>query len=182
MNLVAASDKTAQRALVIRLMPRVRRVSEVILRNTADAEDATQLGLLEILRSAGGYRGDASLERWADRVTARTAMRLVRERRRDTQSVDAETDPDELVAPPDPALDERDEARPVEAYLAELNPKLREVLVLRHTMDHSIDEIATLVGASPNTVKDRLLRAREQLRKLVRRGRAIGHHAASEDP
>jgi DNA-directed RNA polymerase specialized sigma24 family protein len=38
-------------------------------------------------------------------------------------------------------------------------------------MDFSIDEIAELTEVSPNTVKDRLLHARQQLRKLIRRDR-----------
>jgi RNA polymerase sigma-70 factor (ECF subfamily) len=47
------------------------------------------------------------------------------------------------------------------------------VLVLRHMLDYSIDDIAELTEVSPNTVKDRLLHAREQLRRLVRRDRMI---------
>jgi DNA-directed RNA polymerase specialized sigma24 family protein len=43
------------------------------------------------------------------------------------------------------------------------------VLVLRHGFEYSIDEIAELTGVSPNTVKDRLLRAREAIRRIIRR-------------
>src|SRR5690606_27390437 len=64
--------------------------------------------------------------------------------------------------------------RPIVDYLAELPETRRVALVLRHVMGYSIDEIAELTGVSPNTVKDRLLQGREQLRKNIRREIAIG--------
>jgi len=98
-------------------------------------------------------------------------LRVARGRR-----ADGELDPDALVsAEPSPdAGVVLGEARPVTEYLDALPEPLRTVLVLRHVLDHSIEEIAETLGVSPNTVKDRLLRARERMRKLVRRERAIG--------
>ena len=63
--------------------------------------------------------------------------------------------------------------RPILDYLAELPETRRVALVLRHVMDYSIEEIAELTGVSPNTVKDRLLHAREQVRRNIRREIAL---------
>jgi RNA polymerase sigma-70 factor (ECF subfamily) len=57
----------------------------------------------------------------------------------------------------------------VREYLDRLSEPARTVLVLRHGFEYSIEEIAELTGVSPNTVKDRLLRAREAIRRIVRR-------------
>lgn len=54
-------------------------------------------------------------------------------------------------------------------YLAELPETRRVALVLRHVLGYSVEEIAELTEVSPNTVKDRLLQAREQVRKTLRR-------------
>jgi RNA polymerase sigma-70 factor (ECF subfamily) len=54
-------------------------------------------------------------------------------------------------------------------YLAELPETRRVALVLRHVLGYTVEEIAGLTEASPNTVKDRLLQAREQVRKILRR-------------
>src|SRR5688572_31980091 len=79
---VARGDAAAQRTLVRRLLRRIERVCRALLRNRYDADDAVQLSVLEILKSAGNYRGESSLERWVDRITARTALRAVASERR----------------------------------------------------------------------------------------------------
>ncbi|HEX6765256.1 MAG TPA: sigma-70 family RNA polymerase sigma factor [Polyangiaceae bacterium] len=166
MALAASMDSEAQRIIAQRLFGRVQRLVRMLLGNAADAEDATQLSLVEILRSAGGYRGESSLEHWADRVTVRTALRLAKKRREAENLVDQDADLE--------SLPERDETRGAdpqraERLLAQLSPSLREVVVLRHVMGHSVTESARELGVSPNTVKDRLVRARQKLRSLVRR-------------
>src|SRR5438067_1839429 len=82
MRRVASGDKHAQRVLAHRLSGRVRRISQRLLRNAADADDGSQLALIEILRSAGTYKDISSIERWADRITVRTVLRHAREQRR----------------------------------------------------------------------------------------------------
>lgn len=171
MTLVAAGDTGAQQALVLRLMDRVRRLSQTLLGNAADSDDAAQLALVAVLQAARGYRGESSLERWADRIAVRTAMRVARERR--VRALAFEPDETlEVLAVPSHDGDAH-ATQDMEELLAELPVVLRDVLVLRHVVGHSVDEIAELCGVSPNTVKDRLLRAREQLRKRVRRERVI---------
>lgn len=49
--------------------------------------------------------------------------------------------------------------------------KYREVLILYYYKDLNVDEIATILNCSTNTVKTRLKRAREKLKvKLKKRG------------
>ena len=170
---VAAGESEAQRIVATRLIGRVRRVARSLLRDPADADDATQMGLVAILGSAAAYRGDAPLERWANRIAARTAMHMVRERRRRGGVVDGETNMDDL-ADPTTAMSGSDRTLgELEDHLAGLNDVSRTTIVLRHVLEYSIDETAELTGVSPNTVKDRLLRARDQLRKLLRREEAL---------
>ncbi len=171
-SLAARGDPEAQRALVERLNRRTRAIALAILGNHADAEDATQNTLLEVLGAAAGYRGGSFLA-WADRIAVRTAMRYARKRRLREARHDSDAPLEQLVvegrAPAAHAV-----PRPIVDYLAELPETRRVALVLRHVMGYSIDEIAELTGVSPNTVKDRLLQGREQLRKNIRREIAIG--------
>ena len=149
------------------MRPRIARIARALLRHAADADDATQASLLEILRCADTHRGEGSFEAWADRITVRTTLRLARQRRVRSLRID-ETEPDALAAgPPDTSLREG-LPRDVAEYLAELPETRRTALVLRHALGYSIEEVAELTGVSPNTVKDRLLAAREQVRKRVR--------------
>jgi RNA polymerase sigma-70 factor (ECF subfamily) len=51
--------------------------------------------------------------------------------------------------------------------LAALSPDQRQVIVLADIEEYSYQEIAEIVGCSIGTVRSRLHRARQQLRKLV---------------
>jgi RNA polymerase sigma-70 factor (ECF subfamily) len=168
----AAGDTHAQRRLVERLHRRVQSIALSILGNALDAEDATQVILMEILKSIGSFRGE-SLTGWSDRIAARTAIRHARQRRIHGLRFEATENLDNLAWSKDAAYADADHARDLRDYLAQLPEARREVLVLRHMLDYSIDEIAELTDVSPNTVKDRLLHAREQMRRLIRRDRMI---------
>jgi RNA polymerase sigma factor (sigma-70 family) len=52
--------------------------------------------------------------------------------------------------------------------LNRLSEPQRTTLILRACFEYSVDEIATLTNCSRNTVKDRLTRARQMLRALIR--------------
>jgi RNA polymerase sigma-70 factor (ECF subfamily) len=173
----ATSSAVAREVLARRLEPRVRKLAAALLRrnSSSDADDATQLALLEILRAAPSYRGDSKLEAWADRIAVRTTIRFARERRLAAVRTAPDVDLDEL--PQRTRTYERlaeELARPILDYLDELPEARRTALVLRHAMGYSVEEIAELTGASVNTVKDRLLQGREQIRKMVRREQVAG--------
>ncbi|MFZ5895371.1 MAG: RNA polymerase sigma factor [Myxococcota bacterium] len=171
-TLAAAGDPEARQALVAKLRPRVHTIALAILGNLPDAEDASQAIMLEILSSAHSYRGD-NLLAWADRIAARTAMRHARKRRVRAAQCDSELDVEDLTRASSDAFAEHEIPRPLAQYLAALPEARRVALVLRHVMDYSVDEIAELTNVSRNTVKDRLLHAREQMRRLIRRDMMI---------
>jgi len=178
MKLVAGGDAHAQRVLAHRLAPRVRRVTRRLLANGADADDAAQVALMEILRSAQSYREEASVERWADRITVRTALRQVREQRRRGWLFGSRDDGDEPRVPERPETEgqgAREETpRRLEEYLSELPLARREVLVLKHALGYTTDEIAELVDKPVGTIKDRLVAARKQIRRSILRELRIG--------
>lgn len=164
----AVACPSARDALTRRLGPRVRKLVASFVRNDADAEDASQAALIEILRAMPSFRGESRLEAWADRIAVRTAIRLARTRRLLAVRRHDAVDPDEL---PSPSVDDGGDALPrsLRAYLDALPEVRRSVLVLRHALGYSVQEIAELTGTSVNTVKDRLLAARHEVRRMVRR-------------
>jgi len=174
MGRVVRGDRSARRDLVTRLVPRVRRICRALMRSDVDADDAAQGALVEILRSAESFAGAGSLERWADRIAARHSMRLAARERRRTAVVDAAIDPEQVMEPPGDAELGEAIARRVHEYLDLLPQDRRELLVLRHVLDYSMPEIATLLGLPLGTVKDRLLAARKHVRRLLLRDIAIG--------
>lgn len=159
---VARGDPEAQRLVVGRLLRRVERICRSLLRNSVDALDARQLSLIAILQSARSFRGDSTLERWADRITARTALRAAASERRARQ---APGDADQQRSS-DPMGESAVLAR---ECLTHISDRQRTVLILRHGLEYSIEEIAEISGISVNSVKDRLLRGRAIARRMARR-------------
>lgn len=166
MAAVAAKDPRAQEQLVRRLSRRVRRVSRALCGTQADADDTAQLAMLEILRSGGNYRVEASIELWADRITIRCALRALRHERRRQGLLRRWLVPGRL--PWGTTGEVKDSERPgIERLLSKISYERREALVLRHALEYSVDEIARLTGAPRGTVKDRLATGKKQLRRLL---------------
>jgi RNA polymerase sigma-70 factor (ECF subfamily) len=133
------------------------------------ADDAAQNSLIEILRSARTYRGQSSVERWADRITARTALRHKREERRHAPAYDSQIDAEDLESAPVSSGTLDVLPRPLEDYLVALPDVQREALILKHSFDYTTEEIAEMTGTAVGTIKDRLVTARRHIRKLIQR-------------
>ena len=161
-----AGSPHARRQIVDQLSRRVRGIALSILGSAMDVEDATQSIFLELFQSLPSFKGENLLP-WADSIAVRTAVKHARNRRV-RSARNASVDPEELTSDPaNPA--EHGVPRAVIEYLGELPETRRVALVLRHVMGYSVEEIAELTEVSPNTVKDRLVQAREQVRKTLRR-------------
>ncbi|HEX6277994.1 MAG TPA: sigma-70 family RNA polymerase sigma factor [Polyangiaceae bacterium] len=165
MAAVAARDPAAQREALTRLGGRVRKVTGLLCRNDADADDAAQQALLAILKSARGFRIETSLERWAERITVRTALRASRRERARRHLLER------WLAPNRPAFGEAANGEPLglDALFERLSPERRHAFVLHHGLGYTIDEIAELSDTPVGTVKDRLVAARRELRSLLER-------------
>ena len=164
---VSRKDAVAERTLVRRLSGRVGRLSRLLSGAVVDPDDAAQLSLLEILGSASTFLTAVSLEGWADRITVRTVRRLIRRELARRSLLARWVTPGEL--PWGRRGDPGREPLGLDALLIRLSPERREVLVLRHALEYSVEEIAELTSAPVGTVKDRLVAARKELRRALER-------------
>jgi RNA polymerase sigma-70 factor (ECF subfamily) len=164
---VAASDPSAQRVLVQRLARRVRKLAGLLCRSAADADDAAQLALIEILRSAQGFRVATSLERWAERIAIRATIRTARREQARKgllqRWLPADVQPWGSSSATEPVVDQVG----LDTFLQRLSSERHQAFVLHHALDYTVDEISELTGAPVGTVKDRLVVARKQLRRLL---------------
>lgn len=172
----AAGDRQAATTFARRLLPVARRVTRALLGAGSDADDLSQTALVELLESARTYAGQGPLEAWARRITVRVTLRWLKRGRRLALVSHDEDDPGN--EPLEPGDDLREHIpRAVADYLALLPEPQRIALVLRHALDHTLPEIAELTGAPVPTVKSRVLKAEETLRKLIRRDLNLGRPA-----
>jgi len=131
---------------------------------------------LKVFRGVNSFREQSSLRTWIYRIALNEAHNqrrwFARHCRREI-SIDNERgdrrSPLELASDPgrspfDQALDTENRAL-IERALATINPVFRTAVVLRDIQNLSYEEIAEILQVSLGTVKSRILRGREALRR-----------------
>jgi RNA polymerase sigma-70 factor (ECF subfamily) len=149
--------------------------------NAEEARDLTQETFLRAFQNIARFRGEADLRTWIYRIAinqARNRWRWWRRRRVDaTVSLDS---PDGLYGQPlnatlraERATNPEQETLAHERELAlrtalqSLRRAYREAVILRDIEGFSYEEIATTLDISIGTVKSRLSRGREELRRKL---------------
>jgi RNA polymerase sigma-70 factor (ECF subfamily) len=136
--------------------PAVLRMAYLMLGRTGEAEEVAQEAFTELLlrwesiRNPEGFLRTVAVNRCRDIGRRRTvrdrALRRIRTR--------------EAPIAGDYLID----------ALQQLDPHLREVVVLRYYLDHTVPDIASIVGSPLGTVKSRLHRALGRLGELLGEG------------
>ncbi len=176
-----AGDDAAFVEIMRRYREKVFHIALRMLRNRADAEEIAQDTFVRAHRALGDFRGDSSLATWLHRIALNLSHNrywyFFRRRRQDTLSLDVPLGDDsaatfsDLFAAPAPAPDRAAVTGEFSALVAECLEKLdaphREILTLRTVLNRSYDEIAATLGISVGTVKSRIARARESLRRRL---------------
>lgn len=149
--------------------------------NPEEARDLTQETFLRAFQNIGSFRGDADLRTWIYRIAinqARNRWRWWRRRKRDaTVSLDAPEGPfgqplnatlrAERSEDPEQQTLAREREQALRLALKSLGSAYRETVVLRDIEGFSYEEIAVTLEISIGTVKSRLSRGREELRKKL---------------
>jgi len=142
-----------------------------------DACDVVQEVFLKIFRKIGSFRGDSSFKTWVYRIAVNEAHNHSRWSGRhrghevglegEGEARDyRETLPASGCSPYEYALDQ-ERHRLVGEALAELSPAFRSAVVLRDVEDLSYEDIAEILRLPLGTVKSRILRGREALRRKL---------------
>jgi RNA polymerase sigma-70 factor (ECF subfamily) len=153
-------------AMITELIDRYQhRLYRYLLRLAPEAaEDLFQQTWLRVVESFGRYDGRRSFDSWLFAIAHNLAIDHLR--RRAPESLE------EFLAAPEPDACERllagERRATVSAAMSELPPLYRETLSLRFEEDMKLEEIAEAVGAPLATVKSRLRRGLEALRRKIR--------------
>jgi RNA polymerase sigma-70 factor (ECF subfamily) len=157
-------DRNAVDALLRENYDVVRAVCHRILINSSDAEDATQMALMAIVRALPSFDGRAKFSTWVYRIATNAALdELRRIRRRDVPNDETKF---ENISVND-ATNAVDAQMDVSSALAQVPEEFRVVLVLRHIADLDYEEIAAVLDIPVGTVRSRLSRGRAQLTEIL---------------
>jgi RNA polymerase sigma factor (sigma-70 family) len=153
-----------------------------LTRSDADAQDVLQEACLRAFKYFDGFDGQYA-NAWLLKIVRNTCFTWIKANRPAAEAMAWEERAEEVEADaasitlngaglgrsPEAALAEKQDARRLNALLAELPPSYREVLILREMEDLSYREIADIVGVPIGTVMSRLARGRQSLQSAWRR-------------
>ncbi len=167
-------------ALVTKYEKRLYNVVYRICKNEEDAQDVLQDAFVKIYTGLHKFREESSFYTYAYRVASNTAIDFVRKaaKSNNTESIYKEGEggeytleiADERPSPEEETLN-NELSRELFAAINSLQTDHREALVLRDVDGLSYDEISDILGITLGTVKSRINRARQALKKdLVEKG------------
>jgi RNA polymerase sigma factor (sigma-70 family) len=158
----AAGDADAIQALLRVAQVDIRRYARRSCRTTSDIEDAVQETLIVLYRKIGSLRQVGAISGWLFAIVNRYCLRLTMRIVGVASAVQAEAIEQQFAQVPRPEL-RIDIARAIQS----LPDHYREVVVMRDLEELTIDEIAQRLGATRESVKARLHRARGLLREYL---------------
>ena len=162
-----AGDRAALDQLVEQHAAEIYRFGKLMCRDPEDAKDVLQETLLAMAKSLASFRGSATLSTWLSTI----ARRFCSKKRRGQPQLDShEGVLDGLAddAPrPDDAVADKELEHALSRSISALEPKYREVLLLRDMEGLPAKEVASVLGISVEAVKNRLHRGRLGVRQAM---------------
>lgn len=159
-------ERAAGDELVNRFHRSVFNVALRMLGNVQDAEDVTQTTFGNAFAALDSYDPKYRFFSWIYRMTVNESLNALK-RRRNVVSLDGSID---LPAAGDDSNSDAEDR--VGRALLDLKPDDRAVVILRHFVSFSYEEISDVLEVPVKTVKSRLFTARERLRVSLVAGKA----------
>jgi RNA polymerase sigma-70 factor, ECF subfamily len=176
-----SGDEPAFVEIMNRYHGKIFGLAQSLLRNAADAEEIAQDTFIRAHRGLATFRGDSSLATWLYRIALNLSRNrywyFFRRRRQDSVSLErplsAESEgtfSDLIAADTHSPVQEtvtQEFTELISTCMEKLDSRHREILTMRNILNLPYDEIARALGINVGTVKSRIARARENLRKLL---------------
>ena len=171
----AAGDAASFEALVLRYQTQVYSLAYRMVGNEADAQDLAQEAFVRSWRALDSFQFSSQFSTWLYRLTSNICIDFLRaqKKRKHISLTVLQDDEQQQWDMPDhrPLPEEQmivaQEREALSNAIASLDPEYRQVLILRIVNDCSYQQISEILGIREGTVKSRLSRAREQLRKKL---------------
>jgi RNA polymerase sigma-70 factor (ECF subfamily) len=165
-------DKRAFAELVTRYEKPVYNAALRMLHDREDARDITQAVFLKVYEHLTDYDPRYKFYSWIYRIALNESINTLH-RRKPLAALDLDAPDDEPG--PDDVLGQQQLGDGLASAIMGLSAEYRAVIVLRHFLDCSYEDIATILELPEKTVKSRLFSARQSLRAAMQaRGWARG--------
>lgn len=174
-------DRSAFDKLILKYQNHVFNIAYGMLSDYEDASDAAQEVFIKIYRGLPSFREQASFTTWMYRICSNVCSDMLRKRQRRGMQISIDDDGPENPAAelpasepgPDERLEQNERQRAVRDAIASLRNEYREIIVYCDIEQMSYDETAKILRCPVGTVKSRLNRARNALRKKLSEKREL---------
>jgi len=176
-NSALNGDQKAYKALFEMYRQAIFHIAVKIVRNPEEANDLVQETFIRAFGSLKSYDCHYRFSTWIYKIAANCSIDFLRKRKIDSLSLDkpiptkngdVQMELPDYSYHPERDLRSKEQSFGIEAAIESLPEKYREVIVLRHKEDKSYEEIASLLRVPVGTVKARIFRARELLKKKLK--------------
>lgn len=150
-------DKKAFTDKVLESEETLYRISRSILRNEQDCEDAVQDAILTAYSKLSTLKNEEYFKTWLVRILINKCNQRLKQRKR---LLSAEVLPEQTN-------DTLGSGAEVRMAIEQLNPKIRVVVVMKYIEGFSVKEIKDVLKIPEGTVKSRLSKGREELKKKL---------------
>jgi RNA polymerase sigma-70 factor (ECF subfamily) len=160
--------------LVERFQRKIYRVANAIVRDDAEADTITQDTFIQAFTHLARFQGRSEFETWLTRIAINRSRDWLRRRKFVSLFTHDDRDNDEPVYVFEPVDDRPDAERQLMAHQIRaailraertLSSQQKIIFRLRHYENHSLEEIAELLGLRSGTVRAHLFRAIHKVRK-----------------
>lgn len=165
------NNPDAWRQLVRRFTPLVYRMALRMLGNVPEAEEAAQEVFMNVHRAIASHDPSRPLAPWLARITYNQCLKRLAKTKQRTAMETAIADGDFPDAgdeiSPETHVNQRQMAHQIDHALDRLSAQDRAMMVMRYREGFSDSEIAHATHMPVGTVKTRLHRARNKLKKML---------------
>jgi RNA polymerase sigma factor (sigma-70 family) len=141
-----------------------------LVKNAEEHEEVCQDVFVKVYEKLNDFNFDSKLSTWIATIAYRHAINAVRKKGHEMMTLSDDASGDHFVERNDPEsiLSEQDMDRYIFGLIEKLPPQYKIVLTLYHVEGMHYDEISTITGMPPGTVKSYLFRARTLLKEKVK--------------
>lgn len=178
-SLIKKGNMDAFDKLVKAYEKKVINVAYSLLSDKEDALDASQEIFVKVYKNISSFRGESTVSTWIFKITKNVCYDFLRKRKGNVISLDEENDDEkkieipDLSASPDVLYERQEKINVVRKAIDSLEENQRIVITLFDINGLSYDEISGIIKCPIGTVKSRLYRAREALRKILSENREL---------
>lgn len=172
-------DETAYQELMANYYQRIYALIYQIIKNREETEDLVQDTFMKAFRALPDFNPQYAFSTWLYKIAYNNCIDIIRKRKLKMISLDHPIREDENQSPlsseieneepsPEETLLFSEKQKHIQKAIEKLPEIYREVILLRHQEELSYEQISEILCLPVGTVKARIFRAREILKKALK--------------